>query len=119
MIATVYAFPYSFSGAVSTRVSNALGAGDARGAAAATVCSLTIVAIGQSFFGVLMLVGAKWWAYAFTNERGVVDLAASAFPVVAATCLGDGVNAVMAGEFIRFPSALLTLLETCVFSSHC
>lgn len=96
-MAVIYTFPYGLGSATSVRVSNALGAGDARGAVTAARVSLAIVVAVQLFFSIAMVCGRRVWARAFTNEAGVIQLAAKTFPVVALTCLGDGVNAIMLG----------------------
>ena len=60
--------------------------------------------IGQVLLGVVMVLGRNHWGYVFTSELPVISLAASTFPVVAMTCMGDGANAVLAGQRLSLGS---------------
>lgn len=87
----------SGTGAVSTRVSNALGEGrpDAARIAALTATLLTLVASGIVVTAVLLT--RHQLGHIFSTDAAVIALGASVLPIVGACVLGDFANEVLAG----------------------
>lgn len=101
--------PVGFAGAVSTRVSNELGAGFPLAARiAALVASLLALGI---MLGIAAAVAAGRWAIAdlLASDLHVRAAVAAVLPVLALATIGDGLNAVLSGRMARGQGA--TLLE--------
>nr|XP_048330091.1 protein DETOXIFICATION 16-like isoform X1 [Ziziphus jujuba var. spinosa] len=93
----IYRIPYGFGNAVSTRVSNKLGAGKPRAAQLAARVVI-FVAIAQGLVLNLTLVGLRdIWSYMYTNEEEVVRYLASVMPVLATSNFMDGIQGVLSG----------------------
>ncbi|KAK4843064.1 hypothetical protein QYF36_003486 [Acer negundo] len=94
---TVWMIPFGLSGAVSTRVSNELGAGHPE-AARLAVCVVLVVAItvGLVVGSVLILI-RNVWGYAYSNEIQVVKYIASMMPILALSNFLDGLQCVLSG----------------------
>ncbi|KAF7834597.1 protein DETOXIFICATION 16-like [Senna tora] len=94
---TVWMIPFGLSGAVSTRVSNELGAGHPRTARLA-VCVVLIMAITEGILvGLVMILIRNVWGYAYSNEEEVVRYVANMFPILAASNFLDGLQCVLSG----------------------
>ncbi|PRW56780.1 DETOXIFICATION 16-like [Chlorella sorokiniana] len=83
--------------ALSTRVSNSLGAGFPRVARRATWVAVYIALALEGSAMVAILLLRHSWAHLFTDAEPVVLLTASVLPVFALTLPGDGCNAALQG----------------------
>ncbi|GLJ11067.1 hypothetical protein SUGI_0141940 [Cryptomeria japonica] len=92
-----YMIPFGFSAAVSTRVSNELGAGRSH-AARLAVYVVLFVAIAEAFMIVCLLFSIRnVWGYAYSNEKEVVDYIANMIPFLAASSFLDGLQCILSG----------------------
>uniref|UniRef100_A0A7N0TCG7 Multidrug and toxic compound extrusion protein n=1 Tax=Kalanchoe fedtschenkoi TaxID=63787 RepID=A0A7N0TCG7_KALFE len=97
--ATVWMIPFGLSGAVSTRVSNELGAGRSHTARVAVrVVLLMVVAEGVIVGSVLILI-RNAWGYAYSNDMEVVRYVSTMLLLVAVSHSIDGVQCVLSGSF--------------------
>ncbi|KAL0397317.1 UNVERIFIED_CONTAM: protein DETOXIFICATION 16 [Sesamum calycinum] len=95
--ATVWMIPFGLSCAVSTRVSNELGAGHPR-AAQLAVRVVLIIAISEGILvGLIMLLIRNIWGYAYSNEIEVAEYVARMMPILAASNFIDGLQCVLSG----------------------
>ncbi|KAL8056684.1 hypothetical protein ABFX02_04G135100 [Erythranthe guttata] len=95
--ATVWMIPFGLSCAVSTRVSNELGAGNPR-AARLAVGVVMFMAISEGILvGAFMLIIKNIWGYAYSNEIEVVKYVATMMPILAASNFIDGLQCVLSG----------------------
>ncbi|XP_061343668.1 protein DETOXIFICATION 16-like isoform X2 [Gastrolobium bilobum] len=95
--ALVWMIPFGLSGAVSTRVSNELGAGHACTARLA-VCVVLVIAIIESIVvGTVMIVVRNIWGYAYSNDVEVVKYVATMLPILATSNFLDGLQCVLSG----------------------
>ncbi|KAJ4830270.1 hypothetical protein Tsubulata_039335 [Turnera subulata] len=96
-LATLFAIPYGLSVAVSTRVSNELGAGNPE-AARVAVYSVLILAVTE----LLTASGAVFasrhvFGYLFSSEKEVVDYVATIAPLVSLSVIIDSSQCVLSG----------------------
>ncbi|KAL5801899.1 hypothetical protein ACOSQ3_033531 [Xanthoceras sorbifolium] len=95
--ATVWMIPFGLSGAVSTRVSNELGAGHPVTARLA-VCVVVVMAITEGLVvGSVLILIRNIWGYAYSNEIQVVKHVASMMPILALSNFLDGLQCVLSG----------------------
>ncbi|QHO13194.1 Protein DETOXIFICATION [Arachis hypogaea] len=95
--AAVWMIPFGLSGAVSTRVSNELGAGNPRTARLA-VCVVLVMAIIEGLIvGLVLILIRHVWGYAYSNEGEVVDYVAVMLPILATSNFLDGLQCVLSG----------------------
>ncbi|KAI3499472.1 hypothetical protein L1887_35273 [Cichorium endivia] len=93
----IFRIPYGFGSAVSTRVSNELGAGKPRAAQLAARVVI-FLAITEGVLISLLLVAIRHkWGYLFTNEEEVVSYMSSIMPVLALSNFMDGIQGVLSG----------------------
>ncbi|KAG8638768.1 hypothetical protein MANES_14G060800v8 [Manihot esculenta] len=93
----VFRIPFGLGSAVSTRVSNELGAGRPD-AACLAVRIVIFLAVAESLSLGLALVAARnVWGFLYTNEKEVVRYLASVLPVLALSNFMDGMQAVLSG----------------------
>ncbi|KAF5934405.1 hypothetical protein HYC85_030576 [Camellia sinensis] len=93
----VFRIPYGIGSAVSTRVSNELGAGQPRVAQLAVQVAI-FLATAQGLFTSLILVSVRnIWGYLYTNEDEVVKYMASVIPVLVISNFMDGIQAALSG----------------------
>lgn len=85
------------TGAVSSRVANALGAGNPSAAKLSVyvAAALTVTATGACCMTALLL--RRELALAFSSDSGIKALFVSVMPILAANLIGDGVNATCSG----------------------
>ncbi|XP_028091224.1 protein DETOXIFICATION 16-like [Camellia sinensis] len=94
---TVWMIPYGLSNAVSTRVSNELGAGHPQTARLA-VCVVMVMAITESVLvGAILILIRNIWGYAYSNEIQVVRYVATMMPILAISNFLDGFQCVLSG----------------------
>ncbi|KAK1373823.1 Protein DETOXIFICATION [Heracleum sosnowskyi] len=92
-----FRIPYGFGSAVSTRVSNELGAGNPR-AAKLAVQVVIFMAVVEGMLVASALVAVRGvWAYIYTNEEEVVRYIATVLPVLAISNFMDGMQGVLSG----------------------
>ncbi|XP_027168385.1 protein DETOXIFICATION 16-like [Coffea eugenioides] len=95
--ATVWMIPFGLSCAVSTRVSNELGAGHPRTARLA-VCVVFFMAITVGILvGLVLILIRNGLGYAFSNEKEVVNYVARMVPLLATSNILDGLQCVLSG----------------------
>ncbi|KAL3640744.1 Protein DETOXIFICATION 16 [Castilleja foliolosa] len=94
---TVWMIPFGLSCAVSTRVSNELGAGHPRSARLAVRVVLFIAISEGILVGLVLLLIRNIWGYAYTNEIEVVTYVATMMPILATSNFIDGLQCVLSG----------------------
>nr|XP_043637825.1 protein DETOXIFICATION 16-like [Erigeron canadensis] len=93
----IFRIPYGFGSAVSTRVSNELGAGRPQSAQLAAHVVM-FMAITEGLVVSLFLVSVRnIWGYLFTNEVEVVSYLSSIMAVLALSNFFDGIQGVLSG----------------------
>ncbi|KAK9066458.1 hypothetical protein SSX86_013780 [Deinandra increscens subsp. villosa] len=93
----IFRIPYGFGSAVSTRVSNELGAGKPQAARLAARVVM-FLAITEGVLVSLFLVSIRHvWGYLFTNEEEVVSYMSKVMPVLALSNFMDGIQGVLSG----------------------
>lgn len=93
----VFMVPFGLGAAVSTRVSNELGAGRPQ-AARLAVRVVVLMAIAEGLVVGSIMVGVrKLWGYAYSNEEEVVKYVAVMLPILAISNLMDGMQCVLSG----------------------
>ncbi|KNA08148.1 hypothetical protein SOVF_165200 isoform B, partial [Spinacia oleracea] len=95
--ALVWMIPFGLSGAVSTRVSNELGAGRPEAARAAISVVMFLVISEGILIGTILILIRNIWGYAYSNEEEVVSYVAVMMPILAAVNLLDGLQSVLSG----------------------
>ncbi|XP_038685585.1 protein DETOXIFICATION 16-like [Tripterygium wilfordii] len=92
-----FRIPYGFGSAVSTRVSNELGAGKPK-AARLAVQVVLFLALAQGLLLSLIAVAVRdIWGYLYTNNEELVRYLASVMPVLALSNFMDGIQGVLSG----------------------
>ncbi|KAK9684242.1 hypothetical protein RND81_10G196100 [Saponaria officinalis] len=95
--ATVWMIPFGLSGAVSTRVSNELGAGHPRKAKLAVSVVLFLAITESIVIGVVLILIRNVWGYAYSNETEVIRYVATMLPILAVSNFLDGIQSVLSG----------------------
>ncbi|KAK7252282.1 hypothetical protein RIF29_36120 [Crotalaria pallida] len=95
---TVWMIPFGISGAVSTRVSNELGAGHPWAARLAVYVVLVMTIIEGTLVGTVMILIRNIWGYAYSNEVEVVEYVAIMLPILAASNMLEGLQCVLSGN---------------------
>ncbi|KAA8542244.1 hypothetical protein F0562_023620 [Nyssa sinensis] len=93
----VFRIPFGFGSAVSTRVSNELGAGQPRAARLAAQVVIFLAVTGRLLVSLISVAVRGIWGYLYTNEEEVVKFMASIMPVLATYNFIDGIQAVLSG----------------------
>ncbi|KAM0015338.1 putative multi antimicrobial extrusion protein [Helianthus debilis subsp. tardiflorus] len=96
-IAIVYAIPYGFAAGVSTRVSNELGAGNARGARVAVNAIMLLAVVETTIVGLIVFFNRHIFGYIFTNEKEVVDHVTKIAPFLCVSIVMDGLQGTFSG----------------------
>ncbi|XP_065850365.1 protein DETOXIFICATION 16-like isoform X2 [Euphorbia lathyris] len=95
--AMMYMIPLGLSGAISTRVSNELGAGRPR-AARIAVCVASFIVITEGILvGSVLIVGRRLWGYSYSNEERLVNYVAQILVLIAVVHVFDGIQSVLSG----------------------
>ncbi|TVU32473.1 hypothetical protein EJB05_24204, partial [Eragrostis curvula] len=89
--------PLGLSAAISTRVSNELGAGRPDAARLATRVVLLLALVVGASEGLLMVLVRNFWGYAYSNEEEVTRYIAKMMPVLAVSILLDCQQGVLSG----------------------
>ncbi|KAK6921242.1 Multi antimicrobial extrusion protein [Dillenia turbinata] len=95
--ATVWMIPFGLSGAVSTRVSNELGAGHPQAARLAVFVVLVMVITEGIVVALALILIRNIWGYAYTNETEVINYLAIMMPIVSISHLFDGLQSILSG----------------------
>ncbi|KAJ6429832.1 hypothetical protein OIU84_021269 [Salix udensis] len=96
-IGTLYSIPYGLSAAVSTRVSNELGAGRPKAASVAAYSGMILAIIELFIVSGTLYATRHIFGYSFSNEREVVDYVSSMAPLVCLSVIIDGLQGVLSG----------------------
>ncbi|XP_052182903.1 protein DETOXIFICATION 16-like isoform X2 [Diospyros lotus] len=91
----VFRIPYGLGSAVSTRVSNELGAGKPRVARLAAQIAISLAAAQGLVVSLTMFSVRNAWGYMYTNEEEVVKYMASVMPVLVISTFMDGIQAAL------------------------
>ncbi|KAL9683658.1 hypothetical protein QQ045_015485 [Rhodiola kirilowii] len=94
---TVWMIPVGLSAAVSTRISNELGAGNSR-AARLAVRVVSFMALSEGVtMGIILILIRSVWGQAYSKERHVIRYVAAMMPLVALSSFLDGLQCVLSG----------------------
>ncbi|CAA6665447.1 unnamed protein product [Spirodela intermedia] len=91
-ISTLYAIPYGIGAAVSTRVSNELGAGNPAGAQASVFVAILVTATEGATVSLALFSMRRSWGYAYSNVEEVVHYAVKMAPLVCASIITDALQ---------------------------
>ncbi|XP_019165010.1 PREDICTED: protein DETOXIFICATION 12-like [Ipomoea nil] len=96
-VGTLYAIPYGLAGAVSTRVSNELGAGNPEGARLSVV-SVMFIAVAETVVVTATLFACRHvFGYVYSNEKEVVDYVADMTPLLCLSVITDSLQGTLSG----------------------
>ncbi|KAK8627821.1 hypothetical protein V6N13_135421 [Hibiscus sabdariffa] len=95
---TVWMIPFGLSGAVSTRVSNELGAGNPEAACLAVNVVVVVAVTVGLLVGTMLILIRNIWGYAYSNEVEVAEYVADMMPFVAASNFLDSLQCVLPGN---------------------
>ncbi|KAJ4770333.1 Protein DETOXIFICATION [Rhynchospora pubera] len=93
----VFMIPFSLGGAISTRVSNELGAGRPEAAKLAVRVILCLAITGAIIIGTILILIRNIWGYAYSNEEEVVKYVAIMLPIIAISNMFDSIQSVLSG----------------------
>ncbi|GFZ15946.1 MATE efflux family protein [Actinidia rufa] len=96
-IATLYAIPYGLGAAVSTRVSNELGAGNPQGARVAVFAVMFLAITETTIVSATLFACRRVFGYTFSNEKEVVDYVTAMAPLVCLSVIMDSLQGVLSG----------------------
>ncbi|XP_021974464.1 protein DETOXIFICATION 12-like, partial [Helianthus annuus] len=96
-IDTLYAITYGFAAAVSTRVSNELGAGNPRGARVAVNAIMILAVVETSIVSMIVFFNRHIFGYIFTNEKEVVDYVTKITPLLCVNIIMDSLQGNFSG----------------------
>ncbi|KAJ9163289.1 hypothetical protein P3X46_022970 [Hevea brasiliensis] len=96
-ISTLYAIPYGFGAAVSTRVSNELGAGNSQLAHFAVYAVLFLAIVETTIVSATLFATRHVFGYVFSNEKEVVDYVTTMAPLVCLSAIMDSLQGVLSG----------------------
>ncbi|KAK9096182.1 hypothetical protein Sjap_021679 [Stephania japonica] len=92
-----YMIPFGLSGAVSTRVSNELGAGRPKAARLAVVAAIFTVITVAILVTLIMLLTRKMLGYCYSHNAEVVEHIARFIPLLAISHLFEAIQSVLSG----------------------
>lgn len=93
----VFMVPFGLGAAVSTRVSNELGAGHPQAASLAVKVVVFLAITEGLIVGLTMILARGIWGYAYSNVEEVVRYVAIMMPILATSNLLDGMQCVLSG----------------------
>ncbi|KAL5761138.1 hypothetical protein ACOSQ2_019976 [Xanthoceras sorbifolium] len=96
-IATLYTIPYGLGAAVSTRVSNELGAGNPNMARVAVYAVMLLTVIETIIVSSTLFATRHVFGYMFSNEKEVVDYVTTLAPLVCLSVILDSLQGVLSG----------------------
>ncbi|XP_020146776.1 protein DETOXIFICATION 16-like [Aegilops tauschii subsp. strangulata] len=95
--ALMFMVPSGLCAAISTRVSNELGAGRPQAARLATRVVVCMAMLTGSVISITMIFLRKSWGYMYSNEEEVVTYIARMIPVLAISFFVDGIHTSLSG----------------------
>ncbi|WVZ58769.1 hypothetical protein U9M48_009001 [Paspalum notatum var. saurae] len=95
--ALLFMVPFGLCTAISTRVSNELGAGQPQAAKLATRVVMFIALSAGLLLGSAMILLRNFWGYMYSNEPEVVAYIARMIPVLAISFFTDGLHSSLSG----------------------
>ena len=93
----MFMVPSGLCTAISTRVSNELGAGRPQAAKLATRLVVCMALFAGSVISITMISLRKFWGYMYSNEEEVVTYIARMIPVLAISFFIDGIHTSLSG----------------------
>ncbi|VAH31639.1 unnamed protein product [Triticum turgidum subsp. durum] len=96
-LSLVFRIPSGLGAAISTRVSNELGAGRPDAARLATYVIMVLGLVSSVSVGLAIILVRNLWGYAYSNEKEVVEYIARMMPILAVTFLFDDLQCVLSG----------------------
>ncbi|KAK3189565.1 hypothetical protein Dsin_029126 [Dipteronia sinensis] len=96
-IATLYTIPFGLAAAVSTRVSNELGAGDPNMARVAVYVAMLLTVIEAIVVSSILFASRHVFGYMFSNEKEVVGYVTTMAPLVCFSVIMDSLQGVLSG----------------------
>ncbi|KAF0892671.1 hypothetical protein E2562_017649 [Oryza meyeriana var. granulata] len=93
----VFTIPFGLGSAISTRVSNELGAGRPEAARLASRVVMVLGIVVSVVVGLVMILVRHLWGYAFSDEEEVVQYVAKMMPILAVSFLFDDLQCVLSG----------------------
>lgn len=87
----------------STRVSNALGAGNPQAAIIAVRAGLFLTVLETVVVSSILYASRQVFGYIFSNDQEVVDYVTSMAPLICLCVILNGLQAVLSGHFLFFP----------------
>ncbi|XP_028757800.1 protein DETOXIFICATION 14-like [Neltuma alba] len=97
MNVTIYSIPESVGSAASTRVSNALGAGNAQAARVAALCSRILSACEALIVSSIVLSSRNVLGHVFSNEPEVIGYVSDIAPLLALSVFADSLQGALTG----------------------
>ncbi|XP_031265297.1 protein DETOXIFICATION 12-like isoform X1 [Pistacia vera] len=96
-ISTLYTIPYGLSAAVSTRVSNELGAGNPQKARVAVYAVVFLAVTETIIVSAILFASRHVFGYVFSNEKEVADYVTTMAPLVCLSVIMDSLQGVLSG----------------------
>ncbi|KAM3215459.1 hypothetical protein ACQJBY_067465 [Aegilops geniculata] len=96
-ISLVFRVPYGLSAAISTRVSNELGAGRPDAARLATQVIMVLGIVSSVSVAIAIILVRNLWGYAYSNDKEVVEYISRIMPIIAVAFLFDDMQCVLSG----------------------
>ncbi|RAL40228.1 hypothetical protein DM860_008368 [Cuscuta australis] len=96
-VSTLYAIPYGLSGAVSTRVSNELGAGNPQGARLSVFTVMLMAVLEAVIVSAMLFACRNMFGYVFSNEMEVVSYVATMTPLLCLSVITDSLQGTISG----------------------
>ncbi|XP_010252180.1 PREDICTED: protein DETOXIFICATION 16-like [Nelumbo nucifera] len=93
----IYMIPFGLSGAISTRVSNELGAQRPKAASLAVRITMFMVLSEGLLVGLIMILLRRAWGYCYSSQEEVVKYVENMIPLLAISYLLDGIQSVLSG----------------------
>uniref|UniRef100_A0A453T3R6 Uncharacterized protein n=2 Tax=Aegilops tauschii TaxID=37682 RepID=A0A453T3R6_AEGTS len=102
--ALMFTVPSGLCAAISTRVSNELGAGRPQVARLATRVVICMAMFAGSVISITMILLRKSWGYMYSNEEEVVTYIARMIPVLGVSFFIDGIHTSLSGNMSEIPT---------------
>ncbi|KAL1531889.1 protein DETOXIFICATION 14-like [Salvia divinorum] len=96
-ISTVYAIPFGFGAAASTRISNELGAGRPEGARLSVRALALLAGVNALVISSCVFASRSVFGYIFSNEKEVVEYVAYMAPLLCLSIIIDNVQGCLSG----------------------
>ncbi|XP_071928767.1 protein DETOXIFICATION 12-like [Coffea arabica] len=96
-ISTLYSIPYGLSAAVSTRVSNELGAGNSEGARIPVICAVILAFTEMIIVNTALFASRHVFGYVLSGDKEVVDYVTIMAPLVCLSVVMDSFQGTLSG----------------------